>query len=81
LLRPLAARVTLQNWAEEFMRDERVIAHDNPWSSNRPGIRRSWCYLLGRQIYQFNVAVTYCRNVNRQIESILWTRRAIELFA
>jgi hypothetical protein len=74
LLPFLAATGTPFSRAEEFMRDERVIAHSigRTWSLPHGIVRFFICCFAASN--QFRAPVTYGRNVNRQIDSISWSQ-------
>jgi len=60
--------------AEEFMHNERVIAHSIARTLNLRHRIVSFficCFVASNR---FRAPVTYCRNVNRQIDSISWSR-------
>ena len=60
--------------AEEFVHNERVIAHSIAWTLNLRHRIVSFficCFVASNR---FRAPVTYCRNVNRQIDSISCSR-------
>jgi hypothetical protein len=56
---------TLAPRAEEFMHNERVIAHSLAWTLNLADHIAGFFICCFAALNRFRARVTYCRNVNR----------------
>jgi len=63
--------------AEEFVHNERVIAHSIAWTLNLRHRIVSFFICCFAASNRFRARVTYCRNVNHQIDSISWSRTRV----